>query len=354
MGDLYYWLRFLDVFIVVAVVVVAYVTARFIFPENLFVRLGVPALIALMPQSEFYSIDNDVLSPLCFGLTFFFLLKWWQTSSTASGIALGLAFSATYLTKITNLPLLAIVGTAMVIKVVQSAREGKWETVSPSLAGFLCCAVPPIALWILWCKSRYGYTFGDLNILYSGWKIKPFGQWWHHPIYSPSGLWTYLSGQLGTFWQGELWWHGQQRRLCLPGTDAIYAVLSLVFLLAAVPSVWSRDPNINSIRGPAFQISAACVLAQLAFFAAMSVIYEFTPLSNPPSWHPFFREGRLLLGFLVPFLLLLVYGLDRLLNRFGTVAKLITLTVMISAMLTLEVATDWPVFFSQYNWFHMP
>lgn len=49
MGNLYYWLRLLDVLIVVAVIVMAYVTARIIFPENVFLRLGAPALIALMP-----------------------------------------------------------------------------------------------------------------------------------------------------------------------------------------------------------------------------------------------------------------------------------------------------------------
>jgi hypothetical protein len=62
----------------------------------------------------------------------------------------------------------------------------------------------------------------------------------------------------------------------------------------------------------------------------------------------------MILGTLIPFLLLFVYGLDRLLNRFGTAAKFITLAGTMSAMLALEIVTDWPAFFSQYNWFHAP
>jgi hypothetical protein len=354
MSNLYYWLRLLDLIIVVAVIVVGYVTACFIFPENLFLRLAVPALIALMPQSEFYSIDNDVLSPLCFGLTFLFLLKWWQTPSVALGIGLGLAFAATYLTKITNLPLLAVVGAALVLKALQSSRAGKWTTVSPSLAAFLYCAVPPIVLWILWCKSQYGYTFGNLNVLYAGWKLKPFAQWWHHPIYTPSGLWTYLSGQLGTYWQGEFWWHGQERRMSLPGTDSIYTALSLFLLAMATPALSARFSNIAPGQRLAMQTGLACVLAGLAFFALSSVVYDFQNCVDPSRQHPFFHAGRMILGTLIPFLLLFVYGLDRLLNRFGTAAKFITLAGTMSAMLALEIVTDWPAFFSQYNWFHSP
>lgn len=294
-----------------------------------------------------------MLSPLCFGLAFLFLLKWWQKPSVTSGIGLGLASAATYLAKITNLPLLAIVGAAIVLKAVQCSRNGKWESLSPSLAAFLSCAVPPIVLWILWYKSQYGYTFGDLNVLYAGWTVKPFAQWWHHPIYSPSGLWTYLSGQLGTFWQGEFWWHGQERRMCLPGTDAIYTALSLCLLAAATPALLPFS-NVTPTQRLAMQTGLACVLAGLAFFAVSSVVYNFQNCVDPSQRHPFFHAGRMILGALIPFLLLFTYGFDRLLNRFGTAAKFITLGALMSAMLALEIVTDRPAFFSQYNWFHMP
>jgi p-aminobenzoyl-glutamate transporter AbgT len=58
-------------------------------------------------------------------------------------------------------------------------------------------------------------------------------------------------------------------------------------------------------------------------------------------------------GALIPFLLLFVRGFDRLLGRFGNTTKFAALGLMLSVMLGFEIATDWPVFYSQYNWYHM-
>ena len=44
----------------------AYLAARIVFPEQIAMRLGVPLLVASIPQDAFYGIDNDVLSPICF------------------------------------------------------------------------------------------------------------------------------------------------------------------------------------------------------------------------------------------------------------------------------------------------
>ena len=60
-----------------------------------------------------------------------------------------------------------------------------------------------------------------------------------------------------------------------------------------------------------------------------------------------------MLGALIPFLLLFVYGLDRTLNRFGIAAKFLALAVMILFMLVSEIAANWPAFSNEYNWFHM-
>ena len=60
------------------------------------------------------------------------------------------------------------------------------------------------------CKLVFGdFTGTAAKIQFLGWTHKPFGDWWRHPIFSPHGLWTFLSGLLATFWQGELFWHRQ-------------------------------------------------------------------------------------------------------------------------------------------------
>jgi hypothetical protein len=52
--------------------------------------------------------------------------------------------------------------------------------------------------------------------------------------------------------------------------------------------------------------------------------------------------------------MLIAYGLDRALNRFGDRVKFFTLAAAILGMLAVEVATDWPVFSCPFNWYHLP
>ncbi len=354
-GRLMYWLRFLNIIQVVTLVWLSYVAARLIFPENPFLCLGVPALMAFMPQTAFYSISNDSISSICFGTTFICILKWLrdQTPSASLGAATGLAFAATYFSKASNLPLLAV--TAAVV-LFQSLRHKNLRAALPALLAFLGCAVPPVIGWSLWCKFHYGdFTGAKFNMDYMGWTIKPFGDWWHHPIYSPYGVWTYLTGQLSTFWQGEFWWFYQRpaQPMVLPGTAVVYTLISFIFIGMALPALSPRA-NANGLQRQVLWFSLACFLAMLGFFALLSVIYDFHGCSNPSRAHPFFREGRLLLGVLIPFLLLFVYGLDQLLRRFRTATKFATLASMILIMFVVEIATDWPAFSNQYNWFHLP
>lgn len=300
-------------------------------------------------------------------MTFYFLIQWLraETMSVGLGIALGLAFAAACLSKMTNLPLLAIVTVVVLFKAWQNIRRDKSRETGLALGAFLCFAELPSLAWIAWCRAHFGDVTGSApKAHFLGWTIKPFSQWWHHPIFSPSGLWTYLSGQFGTFWQGEIWWHGP--RLCLPGTDNLFALLSLVLIAATVPSVWcprfsvqnhgdvpQRAPSVTPDQATALQLALVCFIAELGFFGLMSIIYDFHNCPNPSRDHPYFEAGRMMLGALIPFLILFVYGLDRLLNRFGRTIKFITLIALVSAMLTLEIITDRPVFASPYNWFHL-
>ncbi|HEV2329044.1 MAG TPA: DUF2142 domain-containing protein [Verrucomicrobiae bacterium] len=353
-GSMPYWLRFLNVLLVSVLVWIGYWAAKLVFPDRRFVQLGVPALLAFMPQSVFYSISNDILSPLCFGLAFICLFRLWQMESPdiRTAVFTGLALAATFLAKVSNLPILAIASTVILAKIIQLAKNGKFACGLPSLAMLAVCAGAPSAMWSLWCKSYFGdFTGSKFPELMFGWTVKPFAQWWAHPIFTPHGLWVYFSGQMGTFWQGEIWWHGVPT--ALPGTYAIYSILTLVLVAAAVPAVFPKFSNVTPSQRLALQWSLGCYLSTLAFFAVVSVIYDFHDAPNPSRAHPYFHEGRLMLGALVPFLLLVVYGLDRLLNRFGNAAKWLSLASLILFMLVLEIVTNRPIFFNAYNWFHL-
>ena len=369
---LMYWLHFLNIVLVSSLVWLAYATARLLFPDhalpgtalswwgfyspdNVFLRLGVPVFLAFMPQNAFYSIENDVASPLFFGLTFYFLIRWLGAESPSAGLgaALGLAFAAAFLSKMTNIPLLAITAVVVFFKAWQHIRQGKGRETARALGGFLYCTGLPAIAWIAWCEVHFGDATGTaVRNQYLSWTVKPFSQWWHHPIFSPGGLWTYLSGEVGTFWQGEIMWHGYSLRL--PGTDNLYTVLTLVLLAATLPALLWRSSNGPLAQTRVLQLALAYFVAELGFFGLMSIVYDYHNCFNPSPKHPYFMAGRMMLGALIPFLLVFVYGLDRLLSRFGRAIKFVTLIAMVAAMLSLEIVSDRILFTSPYNWYHLP
>ncbi|HEV2329043.1 MAG TPA: DUF2142 domain-containing protein [Verrucomicrobiae bacterium] len=354
-GRLVYWLRFLNIGLISALVWLAYLTARLVFPVNSFARMAVPALLAFMPQTAFYSLGNDAISALCFGIAFLFLLKWLASDvpSPKIGAAMGLAFAATLLAKINNAPLLAIAAAALLFKAVCDNRRGKLQAAAAAIATFFACALPMIVLWMAWCRLNFGdYTGSALKTQFLGWTLKPFSQWWPHPIFTPHGFWTYLSRQLGTLWQGEFLWHHQP--LELPGSDIVYSVLSLALILTALPAILPQHSDSPALVRWTIVLGAGCFAAELFFFILISIMYDFHNSPAPSRSYPYFTAGRLLLGAVIPFLLVLAFGMDRLLKGLGMWAKFLTLAACLGIMLTVEVASDWPALFSEYNWFHLP
>jgi hypothetical protein len=353
-GRLLYWLRFFNILQVVALVWLSYATARTVFPGKPFIRLAVPALVAAMPQTAFYSIGNDVLPALCFGLTFFLLLKWLESENLSPKLAAmtGLAFAATYLSKTTTVPMLVAAGAIPLFATRQLVRDRKTIALWRSLGTFCCCAFPPILAWMIASRYRTGdFTGAGLKMEHFGWTLKPFAEWLHHPIFTPAGMWTYVSGQLSTFWQGEFQWH--QRPLILPGSEVVYTIFTLFLLAVAASALSPKFSNITSLQGQALRFGFICFAAGMAFFAIMSIIYDFHDCPYPSRQYPYFTSGRLLLGALVPFLILIAYGVDRVLNRLGTTAKFLALAIIISVILAGEIATDREVFLDPYNWFHL-
>lgn len=353
-GGLMYWLRFLDILFVAALVWLGHATAREIFSENFFLRLGVPVLLAFMPQTAFYSINNDVLSPLCFGAAFICLAKLLRAEipGVRLGIFTGLALAATFLAKMSNLPLLAVTFAAVFLKIRLLAKSGKLRASLPSLASLFFCAGLPMAAWMAWCKINFGdFTGTAAKIHMLTWTLKPFGEWWRHPIFTPHGFWTFLSTLLGTFWQGEFTWYRQP--LTLPPVDMVYVVATFIFAGVVLLNLLSKPKSATPPQREALWLCLACFVAAIAFLGFLSIIYDFHDCVYPSRGYPYFISGRLMLGALVPFLLLFVYGIERALKKFGARVKFLALAAMILFMLVSEIATDWPVFSSQYNWFHM-
>jgi hypothetical protein len=353
-GPLLYMARFLNAFVIGAVAWLGWSAARRIFPGNIFIRLAVPALIACMPQTTFYAINNDVFSPLTFGLVFVLLLKFWEAENLAPPLAIGigLALAATFLTKISNLPLLAVAGVFIALKIFRLLQNRKLRPSISALAILCLCATLPMAAWMAWCQLNFGdFTGSMLKIQFLGWTHKPFAEWFHHPIFTPPGLWYFLKGNLSSFWQGELLW--QRQPLAIPAVDLVYVVLTLAAFAGTLAALLRRPASFSKPQRTAVWFSFLCLAAAFAFFALLSVKYDFQDCFYPSRAHPFFVSGRLMLGMLIPFLILFACGLDRLMQRCQNRTKFLALLTLLAFMLASEITIDWRIFPNDYNWFHL-
>ena len=355
-GQRLYWLRFLNVPIVAMVVWLGWLAARLVFPADKFLRLGVPALLAFFPQSAFYSIQNDVLSPVCFGAAFIYLIHLMNEDipKVRLGIAAGLALAATYLVKPSNLPLVAVSVAMLFFLALKLWRSGKLHPALPTFCWLAACAALPALLWAIWCQKHFGSLTGSRpKVLALGWTLQPFNAWWHHPIFTPHGLWIFLSQLLACFWQGEMTHHHQP--LNRPLVNLFYAVVTLFLLVVALAGLQPCGPAPSAPQRRALVFSFITCLAAVSFLGFLSVIYDFHDCIYPSREHPFFTSGRLMLGALIPFSLLFVHGLDRVLGWFklDDASKFRALGALIFFVLSAEIFTNWPAFADEYNWFHM-
>jgi hypothetical protein len=349
-----YWIRFLNVPLSAALVWLGYIASKLVFPERSFTRLGVPLLLAFFPQDIYYGIQSDTLSPLCFGAAFVGLLRWLQSDapSPSLGALTGLALAATFLVKITNLPLVGVALVALMIKSVCQLKAGTWRAAFLPLVLLLACAALPIAMWCFWSLHKFGDLTGSTaKIQRLGWTPKPFLDWWRHPIFSPSGALAFWSELMASFWRGEFVWLG--RRLSMLAVDVFYWASSLILPCLAVASLFWKRTDTTAGQRRAFWLSLWSFAASVAFLGFASIYFNFGWCPYPSTDHPYFTSGRLLCGALIPFLLLYVHGLDKAFGPIKSgVARMLAMGGIVLLMTISEFFLNLPAFSSQYNWFH--
>jgi hypothetical protein len=353
-GSVLYWIRFLNVALIAALVWLAYAAARIVFPDRIAMRVGVPLLVAFIPQDAFYGIENDVLSPICFGITFICLVRWFREDRPriSLGIVTGSSIAAAYLTKLSNLPLIFVAIGAIAYWCACQVGSRKPRDAIPVLSALVCCAAIPIAAWMIWIKSNFGdFTGSATKAQLLGWTAKPFSDWWSHPIFTLSGFWTFLSELIASFWRGEFMWHAHT--IGWKGMDMFYIISSLSFILVAVVSLLRKQAtDAGAVQRRALWIAVASFIAAIVFLGFLSLQFDFGSCINPSRERPYFFQGRLMAGAMIPFALLYVYGLHRLLR--GVPALVLLALVAIAMAITIsESFANGVAFASVYNWFHM-
>jgi hypothetical protein len=356
-----YWVRFLNVALMAIIVWLAYVIARTIVPDRFDLRIGVPLLVAFIPQNVFYAMNNDVLSPLCFGVLFVCVLQWLRTDAPGLLLAAvtGVVIACAYLTKLSNLPLIVVAFAVVLARLVATSRRTP-RAGFIALAALLFCAAVPIGIWIIWLKLQFGdFTGSAAKIAFLDWTRKPFVDWLQHPIFKPVGLWVFWSDLMARFWRGEVEWHGEQFDWQL--ADPLFAVSSLVFIGAAVLGL-RKQVGLSAFQRQAFSVAILTVAAGIGFLGLLSIQFDFGSCVNPSRLHPYFTSGRLLSGALIPFALSYVYGISclcrlatsrfRRVHWIDTASALAVLGAIIVFSQASEIFITRPVFASEHNWFH--
>lgn len=186
----------------------------------------------------------------------------------------------------------------------------------------------------------------------AGWTVKPFGEIWEHPIFSLAGMITFWNGLMATFWRGELIWY--KTALASQAFDLFYSVSSFLFILAAaIGLIWHRQRRPSEER---FVYSMILLVAGMSilFLVGISISYDFNDCWYPSHDYPYLTSGRLISGILVPFLILYLNGLSYVLSKFRLSRYWKVVVLIIAVLITVsEVILSYPVFKSQYNWFHL-
>lgn len=366
-GIAIYWLRFLNVPNMIALVLLAYAFTRRFFANDPFLRLSAPALVAFVPQDAFYSINGDVLSALVFGLALYLLIRILrEETGYGTRVLAGLLVSAALLTKISNwvlAPLAAAMALRPLVRTLKRGPSGATTSEVLKTAAFAAAAALPVVAWVVRNNRIAGDPFAiEEKTRGLGWTVKPLLDRFDNPIFTPAGCADFLAGTLRTFWRGEFVWHRED--LAIGAMDAVYVGTSAVFLLAW-GLAWLRgrragrndthQPKTIDARRTAEVVCALSIGLFVVFFVWASVRYDYGTCPYPSRDRPYLRSGRLMLGALIPFVVVYLSGLRVLLSRVRiAAAPFVLVLALIAAMTATEIALTAPVLASAYNWFHLP
>jgi hypothetical protein len=352
-GQLLFWVRFMNVPVLTALVWCSYRMSRLFYPNGAPQRIGLPLLVAFFPQDAFYSINSDAISSLLFGISFFMLMQvYFGSKSARYHLLTGLVVAITLLVKITNIAVLVLTGVIIILKVKRLSSEKKGKEYLPQLCILLAAVVIPVGIWL----TRNYLVFGDLTgttekVKHLGWTVKPLSKLLDHPIFTYKGLRYFLFELTRTFWRGEVAWHFKP--IAWRGTDLFYTVSSAVFIAACgFGAILKKDKTDRQYRF-VLVMSFLVVGVSVLFLAFLSTLYDFNGCCYPSREQPYFVSGRLITGVLLPFLLIYIDGLENLFKWLGRRAVLSIIVVLTIGITLSELWLNAAVFSSPYNWFHL-
>jgi hypothetical protein len=167
-------------------------------------------------------------------------------------------------------------------------------------------------------------------------------------------MWIFLRDLVPTFWRGELAWY--RRDLAWGGADLVYRISTLVLLPLAAWGLLRAGRSRTARVAEAAALAA--LLAAVGALGLLSLVFVFHETSSPSLDYPFFVQGRLIGGVLLPVALLWVRGLDEAALLLSPRARAPVAWGVLGAVAALalvsELVLTLPVFSSAYNAYHLP
>jgi hypothetical protein len=265
----------------------------------------------------------------------------------------GLFVAATFLTKASNIAIIPVAAFVIAVKVTQAARQKRLRQYLFPPAVLVIAALLPVVFWL----GRNYILFGDavgaaVSMKGHTWTIKPLSEMFNHPILTPSGFIYFIFELTKTFWRGEFIW--RRKIIAFSSMDMFYTVSSAVFLAVSIIGFVRSKAGVNKSCFLAVAASLFVLVVSVLFLAFMSMRYDFGKCVYPSVAKPYFTSGRLIAGVILPFLVLYIDGLYRILSKLRCASALLFVVGIIVAAITIsEIVLSWSVFASPYNWFHL-
>ena len=196
-----YALRLVSLAIGLAVVWIAYLTARLLFPGDVLIRAGVPVFVAFQPQFSFEAaiVNHDILLILLFSLVMYALLRGLRDGLGRRGrLAIGLLGGAGLWTKASFGLALPVVAVGVFL-IWRRARRSWWGLLRDWL---VTCGLPLLLAspWFVRSFVLYGDPTGAQRLR----EIPEYGDqaqgWWE--MISAAAFWR---DRLHDFWGNYGW-----------------------------------------------------------------------------------------------------------------------------------------------------
>ncbi len=308
-----YLLRLAAIPFGLAVVLLAYLTTRLIFPRDMFLLITVPAFVALQTQVSYEAtmVNNDIMAIAAFSWILYLVVRAIkQGFPLRTSLLIGFALGLGIVTKSTSITAAAIVGIAMLTILSFQSRQAFRASIPRFLRTGAVIAGPAVALAAPWYVHMYR-TYGNFTALP---QVLELQRLWNAPEGTFFGLLFNLDFFKRRF--SELW--GEYGWRVLPFDPLLMQIIAIPviiaafgFILFAIRSVYRTshgDPTHRLDRWQFWAIAVmlvACIVGYLATvqfgtqFALTQARYFF-PVINalaillmlglrtaiPPRWHP--------------------------------------------------------------------